>query len=118
MNDVLIPIKHLINGCTIMQEPRGEVTYYHVELEQHDVLLAEGLPVESYLDTGDRSNFDNDGAVVRLHPEFSASVWETKGCAPLVITGSILAAVRARLLQRAAKLASQSRPSIRTSCTV
>jgi hypothetical protein len=30
-NGVLIPIKYLINGCTITQEPRDEVTYFHIE---------------------------------------------------------------------------------------
>ncbi len=29
-------------------------SYYHVELPHHDVLLAQGLPAESYLDTGNR----------------------------------------------------------------
>ena len=47
VNNVLIPVKHLINGRTISQVPCDEVTYYHVELPQHSVLLAEGLPVES-----------------------------------------------------------------------
>ena len=33
------------------------VTYYHIELPQHDVLLAEGLPAESFLDLRDGSNY-------------------------------------------------------------
>jgi hypothetical protein len=107
-NDVLIPIKHLINGCTITQEPRDEVTYYHVELEQHDVVLAEGLPAESYLDTGDRFNFENGSGPVVLHPNFSVRMWEAMGCAPLVVTGPALTSVRTRLLQRAAQLAAKT----------
>ena len=47
--DVLIPVKYLIDGNSVFQVPVNEVTYYHVELPQHSVLLAEGLPVESYL---------------------------------------------------------------------
>jgi hypothetical protein len=35
------------------------VTYYHVELAAHDVILAEGLLCESYLDTGNRAAFVN-----------------------------------------------------------
>ena len=53
VDDVLIPVKYLINGVTIEQVPVQEVTYYHVEVPHHAVLLAEGLPAESYLDTGD-----------------------------------------------------------------
>jgi len=56
---VLIPIRYLINGATIAQEKVDAVTYWHVELESHDIVLADGLPCESYLDTGNRSTFSN-----------------------------------------------------------
>ncbi len=68
VDDVLVPVRHLINGSTIVQEPVAEVTYYHVELATHDVILAEGLPCESYLDTGNRAVFVNGGAET-LHGE-------------------------------------------------
>ncbi len=58
---VLIPIRYLINGRTIVQEQVDRVTYYHVELASHAVILAEGLPCESYLDTGNRGAFANHG---------------------------------------------------------
>jgi hypothetical protein len=58
LDGVLIPAKELVNGATIVQElDFGEVHYFHVELEQHDILLAEGLTAESYLDTGNRDAF-------------------------------------------------------------
>jgi hypothetical protein len=53
---VLIPVKHLINGSTIVQVPVDRVTYHHIELAEHNVVLAEGLPAESFLDMRDRSN--------------------------------------------------------------
>jgi hypothetical protein len=56
-NGVLVPVRYFVNGSTIVQEPVDEVTYYHVELAAHDVILAEGLPCESYLDTGNRAAF-------------------------------------------------------------
>jgi hypothetical protein len=37
------------------------VDYYHVELDQHAILLAEGRPAESYLNTGNRGFFANSG---------------------------------------------------------
>ena len=113
VDEVLVPIRLLIDGTGIQQVPVDEITYYHVELARHDVILAEGLPAESYLDTGDRSGFSNGGAVVRLFPDFSppsrntAFLWETKGFAPLVVAGPALAAVRTRLARRAA---GQDRP--------
>ena len=41
VGEVLIPIKHLINGSTIVQVPMARVTYHHLELPAHDVLLAD-----------------------------------------------------------------------------
>jgi len=102
--DVLIPIRYLINGATVVQEAVDEVTYWHVELADHDVLLAEGLPVESYLDTGNRGAFANGGAAVAMHPDFSGEVWRRRGCAPLVWDGEVLAQQQARLLEQAAAL--------------
>ena len=61
VDGVLIPIRYLVNGATVCQERRDWVTYFHVELAMHDGLLAEGLPAESYLDTGNRAAFANGG---------------------------------------------------------
>ena len=61
VGNVLVPAGYLINGTTIVQVPADRVDYYHVELPRHDVLLAEGLAVESYLDTGNRDGFANAG---------------------------------------------------------
>ena len=93
INDVLIPVKHLINGESIYQVSVGRVVYYHLELAHHDVVLANGLPSESYLDVGDRRKFSTSHNVVDLFPDLSARTvapalfWEAYGCAPLVVTG-------------------------------
>jgi len=103
VNGDLIPISRLINGLSIVQVPVDEVTYYHVELAEHDLLLAEGLLAESYLDVGDRANFANGGEQLRLYPDFAttspdvAAAWETRGCAPLILHGPRLEAVRSWL---------------------
>jgi fibronectin-binding autotransporter adhesin len=92
--DVLIPVKHLINGSTIAQVPVDRVTYHHIELAEHNVLLAEGLPAESFLDMKDGSNYANRPGPISLYPDFSARMWEAFGCARLVVTGPELAAAR------------------------
>jgi len=91
VNDVLVPVKYLMNDTSIAQLKLDRVQYFHLELERHEVILAEGLPVESYLDTGDRSNFTNCDTIVRLNPDFTARLgpdaamcWEMHGAAPLV----------------------------------
>ena len=110
----LIPIRYLVNGASIVQEPVEFVTYWHVELPSHDVLLAEGLECESYLDTGNRAAFANGGTTVMAHADFSRAAWEAAGCAPLVVCGPAVDAVRADLLRRAAALGYRStlEPSI------
>jgi collagen type I alpha len=107
VDDVMIPIKHLINGTTVARVPVDAVIYYHVELPRHDAILAEGLAAESYLDTGGRAQFANGGEVIRLLPDFSArgpniaALWEAYGFAPLVVCGPIVDSVRTRLWRRA-----------------
>ena len=108
--DVLIPIKHLINGTSIAQVTVEQITYYHVELPQHNVLLAEGLPAESLLPSDDRSNFANGNTPIRLFPDFnptSPGVWEAYGYAPLIVGGPILDAAR-RTLRKPASRSRQS----------
>ena len=104
VDGVLIPVRYLLNGATIVQERVSAVTYFHIELERHDVLLAEGLPVESFLDTGNRSAFVSGGTALDLHPDFSRAVWAASGCAELVLEGAPVAVVRRRLLARAGRL--------------
>jgi autotransporter passenger strand-loop-strand repeat protein len=101
---VLIPVRYLINDATIVQEAVDVVSYWHVELPEHGVLLAEGLPAESYLDTGNRGAFANGGGNTMLHPDFALRVWETEGCARLVRAGAELVAIRNVLFDCAAAL--------------
>jgi Hint domain-containing protein len=71
INGGLLPFRMLVNGASIVQETQCRcVTWYHVELDTRDVLLADSAPAEGYLDAGNRGTFANaDGAIV-LHPSF------------------------------------------------
>ncbi len=110
VDGALIPIRHLVNGATIAREPRDTVVYWHVELPTHAVILAEGLPTESYLDTGNRAAFANGGALALAHPDFAAGVWHAQACAPLVLDGPAVTSVKQRLLSRAETLGFSARP--------
>jgi hypothetical protein len=105
VDGVLVPVKYLIDDKMIVQVGLDQVVYYHLELPGHDVVFAEGLPVESYLNTGDRSAFENGNGVVQVHPDFSTRVWEESGCAPLVVAGATLEAVRQQMRNRFAAAA-------------
>ena len=114
VEDVLIPIKHLVNGTTVTQIDVATVTYYHVELPRHDVVLAEGLPAETYLETGARFAFENGGGAMQLHPDFAPDearvgmVWRNFSYAPLIGTDGQLDRVRARLALQALMLGHQA----------
>lgn len=101
--DVLIPVRYLVNGTTIRPDAeQTQVHYLHVELARHGVLYAEGLPVESYLDTGDREAFTRADAAAPPPPAGAVpSIWEAQGYAPLAVAGPRVAAARARLAARA-----------------
>ena len=79
------------------QPDAGAVEYFHIELDRHEIILAEGLPAESFLDAGDRHQFDNGGAALVLHPDFASRAWECAAAAPLVQTGPLLEAARRHL---------------------
>jgi hypothetical protein len=42
--------------------------------------------------------------VVDLHPDFAHYVWEAEGCAPLIVSGPKLAAVRELLAEHAREM--------------
>lgn len=65
----------LVNGETIYQKrqmPKEGFTYYHVETEAHELLLAEGVAAESFIDYAGRNSFDNAAdAGERVIPEMA-----------------------------------------------
>ncbi len=96
LGGVLIPVKYLLNGDSIRQDRSfAQMHYLHVELARHDVLLAEALPVESYLDTGNRADFDNH----RADPPPPRD-WARDACALLWGEGGPAETVRAALARR------------------
>ncbi|WP_127561003.1 Hint domain-containing protein [Nioella ostreopsis] len=53
----------LVNGTTITQVPLQEMgesyTVYHIETEEHEIILANGAPAETFIDNVSRRVFDN-----------------------------------------------------------
>ena len=100
----LIPAKLLVNdGSIAVDISARSVAYYHVELDRHAILFADGLPSESYLDTGNRCMFANASGPTALHPMFA--VTETKsrmqdGCVPLSHEVALVRPVWERLAAR------------------
>jgi hypothetical protein len=73
LEGLVINASALVNGTTIDFVPLDElperVTYYHLETENHDVILANGAPAETYLDMPGRRAFDNFAEYAALYGE-------------------------------------------------
>src|SRR4029077_13019443 len=92
---VLIPVENLVNHRSILWDEEAlRVEYYHIELEDHDVLLANGAPAESYYDANNRAQFDN------IRPG-SAAGNAAPSFAPVLNGGEVVELAWAALLARA-----------------
>jgi len=94
IDGVLIPAEFLVNHRSIEWDDRArEVYIYHIELADHDVLLANGAPAESYRDDGNRWLFHNanDGWGAPEKPPY----------APVLTGGPAVDEIWHRLLARA-----------------
>lgn len=60
----------LVNGTSIVRETNVPTTftYYHVEVEDHSLILAENTPAETFVDNIDRLHFDNWAEHEALYP--------------------------------------------------
>src|SRR6516164_10172102 len=69
IDGILIPASNLVNGVTIAADARPEalsLTYFHIALDTHEAILAEGLAVESF-QCDNLHAFDNADEYVRLY---------------------------------------------------
>ncbi|MBP0462929.1 Hint domain-containing protein [Roseomonas sp. PWR1] len=100
VDGALVPAERLVGLPGILREPpSGPIQYLHVELDAHDVLLAEGAPAESYLDCANRHQFANGALHAALHADFApAGPSAAAPCADRVTGGPILERIRLRLL--------------------
>ncbi|OBX36120.1 hypothetical protein A8U91_00456 [Halomonas elongata] len=71
VDGLVINAAALVNGGSIDYMPWDElgelVTYYHIETEKHEVILANGIEAETYIDYVDRRAFDNYAEYVALY---------------------------------------------------
>lgn len=107
-DDVIVPAKALINGSTVQQVEAEVVTYFAIELDSHDMILAEGVASETYLDDGQRDRFDNyagDGSDLDRTKAFSRA----GSYRPLHLDGPRVGQIRAWIDARARQL---GRPAV------
>jgi hypothetical protein len=99
IDDVFVPAAALVNGVSIIRgEDLAPVSYLHIELTEHDVVFAEGLPAETYVNDGNRAKFDNADEFYEM---FGADAGVTAFSAPRIEEGVQLEAIRRRIAARA-----------------
>jgi hypothetical protein len=71
VDGVLAQAGALVNDVSIVRVRNVPVifTYYHVELDDHSLILAENVPAETFVDHVERAYFDNWDEYVALYPE-------------------------------------------------
>lgn len=71
IDGIAINASALVNGTTVVYDPIESlpdiVTYYHVETEGHEVILANGAPAETYVDYVQRRVFSNYAEYEKLY---------------------------------------------------
>lgn len=102
-DDYFVPIRMLVNGKTIFYD-RSFTTYeyYHIELEKHSVIAANGALSESYLDTGNRHYFTSKSIINTASTRVKS--WDRDAAAMLITKRGGVEAIFNALDQRADRM--------------
>lgn len=109
LDNHLVPARLLVNGTSIFQDNADDgVTYHYLWFDEHDLVIADGALTESSF-VDDRQRIPDDAANITAITNDAAS--RTRGrlpearCAPLLVDGPNLAAIRHRIALRADSVA-------------
>ena len=111
LEGVLIEAKDLLNGVSVVQAERVDrVEYFHIELDSHDVIIAEDAVSETFVDDDSRGMFHNAHEYRRLYPE--ALPEAAQYCAPRLEDGYEVERARQRIALRAGLQSRAEKPRI------
>ncbi|MBS7545267.1 Hint domain-containing protein [Ancylobacter oerskovii] len=103
IDGLLVQAGALVNGSTVsrVERPEARFTYFHIELADHALILAEGMPAETFVDNVTRRRFDNHAEYEALYGSEAPAIDELD--LPRVKSARQLPpALRTRLAGRAA----------------
>jgi hypothetical protein len=109
LDGLLLPVGDLINDRTIAAVDIGtdRLEYFHIELETHDVVLAEGAPCETLRLTPERLlSFDNGHEYLELYGQPR----EVAACAPMAAFNGRRSELKSRLRSAIAPVIDVRRP--------
>jgi len=97
-----VPARMLVNGRSIFFDRSiRSYDYYHIETEEHSVIMADGMLTESYLDTGNRLSFSQKGNIVSIGGSRNLS-WDD-AAAPLTVSRETIEPLFRKIDNRAEK---------------
>ena len=109
LEGVLIEAQDLINGVSIVQaEAVDEVEYFHIELDSHDVIIANGALSETFVDDDSRSMFHNALEYDTLYADEAVAPARAQYCAPRHHDGYQVEAARRMIAERAGLCAARA----------
>ncbi|OZI52705.1 Hint domain-containing protein [Bordetella genomosp. 4] len=102
IDDVLVKANQLVNGRTIVRESTlTRVTYFHIELDQFDVVRAHNVYSESWADGGNRDFFENVDVATLRPADQTRRRAQRPGFTVLSTGDALLADIRQRVAMRA-----------------
>jgi hypothetical protein len=111
LQGVLIEARDLVNGVSIVQPAdTDKVEYFHIELDSHDVIIAEGSLSETFIDDDSRGIFHNAHEYSLLYPEEHKH--DVRYCAPRCDSGYEIEAARQRIEARAGLRSRENAPPL------
>ncbi|MGX9935252.1 Hint domain-containing protein [Advenella kashmirensis] len=109
LEGVLVRANDLVNGKSIVQElDAAQVSYFHLELEQFDVVLAHGVYSESWADGGNRDFFANADVTLLRSVDMKRRLADRPGF-KVLRDRSRINSIRDKLVQRASQLEVQEK---------
>jgi hypothetical protein len=71
IDGVLVHASALVNGVSIVRETSmtESFTYYHIEMDEHALIMSEGVASETFVDNIQRRAFDNFAEYELLYPQ-------------------------------------------------
>lgn len=103
LSGCFVPARMLVNDSSITIDEQKVFDIYHLETEQHAIIMANGALSETYLDTGNRLSFIQDGNLINgaFTPVKS---WDKDAAAPLNTSREFVEPIFTSLQERAALL--------------
>ncbi len=96
IDGAMVPAAALVNGVSIVRDENpGDVSYFHIELEGHEAVFAEGAASETFVDHDSRAMFDNADEYNLIYGTSAPRPTEQ----PRLEEGFQLAAIRRRLAE-------------------